>query len=214
MKISIQASAIRAATICAAKKDIRYYLQGVYINVAHRDYATVCGTDGHVLFAGRANVDTLDGQQAAPWSMIVPLDVVKKIDKKAHAVILESLPDGTYLLDGTRFAPLDGRFPDYSRVIPKRDQVYPENSMAEHGAAHFDYALIVRGNDALNAYYGGKTKVYPLEQRGNDSAVMHNGENVAVVVVMPMRINDVNGYQGFNENLPDALAAAPVLAAA
>jgi hypothetical protein len=210
MKISIQASAIRAATICAAKKDIRYYLQGVYINVAHRDYATVCGTDGHVLFAGRAAIDTLDGQQAAPWSMIVPLDVVKKINKKAHAVILESLPDGTYLLDGTRFAPLDGRFPDYRRVIPLIGQVQPESAKP----GHFDYALIVRGNDALNAYYGGKTKVYPLEQRGNDSAVMHNGENVAVVVVMPMRIKDVAGYQGYNENLPDALAAAPVLAAA
>jgi DNA polymerase-3 subunit beta len=210
MKISIQASAIRAATICAAKKDIRYYLQGVYINVAHRDYATVCGTDGHVLFAGRAAIDTLDGQQSAPWSMIVPLDVAKKIDKKAHAVILESLPDGTYLLDGTRFAPLDGRFPDYRRVIPRMDQI----QAAPVAPGHFDYALIVRGNDALNTYYGGKVKVYPLEQRGNDSAVMHNGENVAVVVVMPMRIKDVAGYQGFNENLPDALAAAPVLAAA
>lgn len=209
MKISIQASAIRAATICAAKKDIRYYLQGVYINVAHRDYATVCGTDGHVLFAGRATIENMAGD-LLPFNMIVPLDVAKKIDKKAHAVILESLPDGTYLLDGTRFAPLDGRFPDYSRVIPKLDQVQPESAKP----GHFDYALIVRGNDALNAYYGGKTKVYPLEQRGNDSAVMHNGENVAVVVVMPMRIKDVAGYQGFNENLPDALAAAPVLAAA
>jgi hypothetical protein len=209
MKISIQASAIRAATICAAKKDIRYYLQGVYINVAHRDYATVCGTDGHVLFAGRAAIENMAGD-LLPFNMIVPLDVAKKIDKKAHAVILESLPDGTYLLDGTRFAPLDGRFPDYSRVIPGIGQVQPESAKP----GHFDYALIVRGNDALNAYYGGKAKVYPLEQRGNDSAVMHNGENVAVVVVMPMRINDVNGYQGFNENLPDALAVAPVLAAA
>jgi hypothetical protein len=209
MKISIQASAIRAATICAAKKDIRYYLQGVYINVAHRDYATVCGTDGHVLFAGRATIENMAGD-LLPFNMIVPLDIVKKIDKKAHAVILESLPDGTYLLDGTRFTPLDGRFPDYKRVIPRMDQI----QAAPVAPGHFDYALIVRGNDALNAYYGGKTKVYPLEQRGNDSAVMHNGENVAVVVVMPMRINDVNGYQGFNENLPDALAAAPVLAAA
>jgi len=209
MKISIQASAIRAATICAAKKDIRYYLQGVYINVAHRDYATVCGTDGHVLFAGRATIENMAGD-LLPFNMIVPLDVAKKIDKRAAAVILESLPDGTYLLDGTRFAPLDGRFPDYKRVIPRMDQI----QTAPVAPGHFDYALIVRGNDALNAYYGGKTKVYPLEQRGNDSAVMHNGENVAVVVVMPMRINDVNGYQGFNENLPDALAAAPVLAAA
>jgi len=209
MKISIQASAIRAATICAAKKDIRYYLQGVYINVAHRDYATVCGTDGHVLFAGRATIENMAGD-LLPFNMIVPLDIIKKIDKRAHAVILESLPDGTYLLDGTRFAPLDGRFPDYSRVIPIIGQIQPESAKP----GHFDYALIVRGNDALNAYYGGKVKVYPLEQRGNDSAVMHNGENVAVVVVMPMRINDVNGYQGYNEHFPDALAAAPVLAAA
>jgi len=209
MKISIQASAIRAATICAAKKDIRYYLQGVYINVAHRDYATVCGTDGHVLFAGRATIENM-ASDLLPFNMIVPLDIVKKIDKKAHAVILESLPDGTYLLDGTRFAPLDNRFPDYSRVIPLIGQIQPESAKP----GHFDYALIVRGNDALNVYYGGKAKVYPLEQRGNDSAVMHNGENVAVVVVMPMRINDVNGYQGFNEHFPDALAAAPVLAAA
>jgi hypothetical protein len=209
MKISIQASAIRAATICAAKKDIRYYLQGVYINFAHRDYATVCGTDGHVLFAGRATIENMAGD-LLPFNMIVPLDIVKKIDKRAAAVILESLPDGTYLLDGTRFAPLDGRFPDYSRVIPGIGQVQPESA----NPGHFDYALIVRGNDALNAYYGGKTKVYPLEQRGNDAAVMHNGENVAVVVVMPMRIKDVAGYQGFNENLPDALAVAPVLAAA
>jgi len=210
MKISIQASAIRAATICAAKKDIRYYLQGVYINVAHRDYATVCGTDGHVLFAGRATIENMAGD-LLPFNMIVPLDIVKKIDKRAAAVILESLPDGTYLLDGTRFTPLDNRFPDYSRVIPLIGQM----QTAPVAPGHFDYALIVRGNDALNAYYGGKTKVYPLEQRGNDSAVMHNGENVAVVVVMPMRINDVvAGYQGYNEHFPDALAAAPVLAAA
>lgn len=212
MKITIQASAIRAATICAAKKDIRYYLQGVYINVAHRDYATVCGTDGRVLFAGRATIENLVGD-LLPFSMIVPLDVAKKIDKKAQAVILESLPDGTYLLDGTRFTPLDGRFPDYSRVIPGCEFFTPETAKP----GQFDYALIVRGNDSLNAYYGGKTKVYPLEQRGNDGAVMHNGESVAVVVVMPMRLKDLPDYQpynGFNENLPDALAAAPVLAAA
>ena len=182
MKITIQASAIRAAIICAAKKDIRYYLQGIYINVAHRDYATVCGTDGHILFAGRATIE--HDSNLSPFNMIVPIDAAKKIDKKAHSVILELLPDGTYLLDGTRFTPLDGRFPDYSRVIPRPDQIQKETN----APAHFDYALLVRGNDALNAYYGIKSKMYPLEQRGNDAAVMHNGENVAVVVVMPMRI--------------------------
>lgn len=205
MKITIQASAIRAAVVCAAKKDIRYYLQGVHVNVAHRDYATVVGTNGHILFAGRAGVDNLEGA-LSPFSLTIPLDVAKKIDKKAAAVVLETLPDNSYMLDGMRFTPIDGRYPDYSRVIPRADQPQTEDTPSQ-----YDYELLSRGNDALNAYYGGKSKVYPIVQRGNDSGVMHNGENVAVVVVMPMRVKDVNGYQGYNDTFPEPLQAAPIL---
>jgi hypothetical protein len=204
MKISIQASAIRAAAICAAKKDIRYYLVGVHLNVAHRDYATVVGTNGHVLFAGRATVENLEDQQPEAWSMTIPLDVCKKISKKLHSVTLESLPGGAYMLDGIRFVPLDGRFPDYMRVIPKQDA-----AQAEQQAGQFDYALLAQGNDAMIAYHDAKsTTVYPLVQRGNDSGVIHNGENTAVVVVMPRRVDGVSSYQGFNEAFPAPLVAA------
>jgi hypothetical protein len=202
MKISIQASAIRAAAICSAKKDIRFYLVGVHIKVAHTGFASVIGTNGHIMFAGRSAIENLESQQSAAWSMTIPLETCKKISKKADIVILESLPDGNYMIDGIRFAPIDGRFPDHTRVITRFDQVIGENT-----ASNFDYAYLVQGNDALNAYHGGKNKVYPLVQRGNDAGLMHGGENTAVVVIMPMRIKDIGAYQGFNEAFPDPLTA-------
>lgn len=202
MKISIQASAIRAAAICSAKKDIRFYLVGVHIKVAHTGFASVIGTNGHIMFAGRATIENLESQQSAAWSMTIPLETCKKISKKADIVILESLPHGNYMIDGIRFAPIDGRYPDHTRVITRFDQVAGENT-----ASNFDYAYLVQGNDALNAYYGGKNTLYPLVQRGTDSGIMHNGENTAVVVIMPRRSQGFAAYQGFNEAFPDPLTA-------
>ena len=205
MKISIQSSAIRAAAICAAKKDIRYYLVGVHVKVAHRDYATVAGTNGHVLFAGRATIENLEGQQFAAWSMTIPLEVCKKISKKLTSVTLESLPDGAYMLDGMRFLPVDGRFPRYQSVIPKFTDV-----QSEQQASQFDYALLAQANDAMIAYHDAKSStVYPLVQRGDDSGLIHNGENTAVVVVMPRRADkDIGAYQGYNEDFPAPLTPA------
>ena len=203
MKILIQASAIRAAAICAAKKDIRYYLMGVHIKMAHRDYATVSGTNGHILFAGRATVENLEDQQLEAWSMTIPLDVCKKISKKLTSITLESLPGGAYMLDGIRFVPLDGLFPDYMRVIP------PIEVVVHQEASQFNPALLVQGNDAMIAYHDAKSSmVYPLVQRGNDSGMIHNGENTAVVVVMGMRVKDIGVYQGYNEAFPAPLMAA------
>jgi hypothetical protein len=139
--------------------------------------------------------------------MTIPLDTCKKISKKADTVILESLPDGNYLIDGIRFTPLDGRYPDYTRVITRHDQVTGDNT-----PSNFNWEYLVQGNDALNTYYGGKNKVYALVQRGNDAGLMHNGENTAVVVIMPMRVKDIGNYQGFNDTFPDPLTGA-VLAA-
>jgi hypothetical protein len=42
-----------------------------------------------------------------------------------------------------------------------------------------------------------KGKVFPLSQRGDSSGAIHNNQNDAVVVVMPMR-NDAGTYQGLN----------------
>ena len=195
MKITLKTSVLRAALICAAKKDLRYYLQGVCISINHPDIAMVYGTDGHVLFAAQCPIVVIDAPAQYGFQIIIPSDTIKAIDKKSEFIDLETIDGGAkdyYLLGNARFQAIDARYPDISRVVPARD------AFSEQKISYFDPDLIVRGNEALAMYYGAKKgKVFPLHQRGDYSGAIHNNQNDAVVVVMPMR-NDSGTYQGLN----------------
>jgi hypothetical protein len=195
MKITLKTSVLRAALLCAAKKDIRYYLQGICISFNHPEVAMVCGTNGHILFAGQCPIDVIEAPEAYGFEIIVPGDVIKGLDKKAEVVMLETIdamPKGHYVLGNTRFQAIDARFPDISRVIPSRD------AFAEIKPSYFKPEYLCTANEALAMFYGDKKdKCYPFAQRGDASAVVHNERNDALVVVMPMR-NEAGSYQGLN----------------
>lgn len=208
MKITITASTIRAASIAAASKDVRYYLVGVHIAIAYREHATVYGTDGHILFAGRARYESLTDEPMQALAITIPIETVKKCDKKAGVFVLESLSDGAYMIDGMRFMPIDGRFPDVQRVITRHNQVQPAE------ASFVDPELQVRGQTALALHYGDKKgTTYPMLQQGTSAALIHNGQNDAVCVVMPMRKENLT-YQGFQFDLPAPIMAETHLKAA
>ena len=195
MKITLKTSVLRAALLCSAKKDIRYYLQGICISFNHPEIAMVCGTNGHILFAGQCPIDVVEAPEAYGFEIIVPGDVIKGLDKKADVVMLETIdamPKGHYVLGNTRFQAIDARFPDVSRVIPSRD------AFSELKVSYFKPENLCIANEALAMYYGDrKDKCYSLAQRGDASGVVHNERNDALVVVMPMR-NDAGSYQGLN----------------
>ena len=195
MKITLKTSVLRAALICAAKKDIRYYLQGVCVSINNPDVAMVYGTDGHVLFAGQSVIVCHVAPENYGFQIIIPSDTIKAIDKRAEFIDLETIEGGAkdyYLLGNARFQAIDARYPDISRVVPARD------AFSEIKASYFDPELLVKGNEALAMFYGAKKgKVFPLSQRGDYSGAIHNNQNDAVVVVMPMR-NDSGTYQGLN----------------
>lgn len=195
MKITLKTSVLRAALLCSAKKDIRYYLQGVCISFNHPEIAMVCGTNGHILFAGQCPIDVIEAPEAYGFEIIVPGDVIKGLDKKADVVMLETIdamPKGHYVLGNTRFQAIDARFPDVSRVIPSRD------AFSELKVSYFKPEYLCTANEALAMFYGDrKDKCYSLAQRGDASGVVHNERNDALVVVMPMR-NDAGSYQGLN----------------
>ena len=195
MKISLKTSVLRAALLCSAKKDIRYYLQGICISFNHPEVAMVCGTNGHILFAGQCPIDVIEAPEAYGFEIIVPGDVIKGLDKKAEVVMLEtidSMPKGYYVLGNSRFQAIDARFPDVSRVIPSRD------AFAEIKPSYFKPEYLCTANEALAMYYGSKKDIcYPLHTRGDGSGVVHMNRNDALVVVMPMR-NDAGIYQGLN----------------
>ena len=197
MKITLKTSVLRAALLCSAKKDIRYYLQGICISFNHPEIAMVCGTNGHILFAGQCPIDVIEAPEAYGFEIIVPGDVIKGLDKKTDVVMLETIdamPKGHYVLGNTRFQAIDARFPDISRVIPSRD------AFSEQKASYFKPEYLCTANEALAMFYGHKKdKCYSLAQRGEASGVVHNGRNDALVVVMPMR-NDADNYQGLNSD--------------
>jgi hypothetical protein len=195
MKITLKTSVLRAALICAAKKDLRYYLQGICISINNPYVAMVYGTDGHILFAAQSPIIVHESPEAYGFQIIIPSDTIKAIDKKAEFIDLETIEGGAkdyYLLGNARFQAYDARYPDISRVVPARD------SFSEQKISYFDPELLVKGNEALAMYYGAKKgKIFPLSQRGDSSGAIHNNQNDAVVVIMPMR-NDPGTYQGLN----------------
>ena len=192
MKITLKTSALLAALECSAKKDIRYYLQGINIQITKDAVGMVYGTDGHILFAGQL---PYEGDYCPPTlNLIIPTDAVKRLDKKLDFTELEF--DGqNYLLGGARFVPIDGRYPDVARVIPDIDSSTLQTS------GSFNPDLLVRGRAALALYLGRKPKdAFPFVQRGSDSAVMHAGTNECIVVIMPMRATPDTPYVGFNRS--------------
>lgn len=185
MELSIRKSDLKAAFICSAAKDIRYYLQGVYMefspsaNGASTDgILTFSSTDGHIMFAGTAPAVFEVDPQNAPFWMIIPNDAIKAAIKgKSDFVALRSLPDGRYSLGDTIFAPINAKFPDLRRVIPTKVS-------GEKGS--YNPNLLVRGNNALNEYFSTKGKTYRINHNGTDAGVMCGESRDALVVVMPI----------------------------
>lgn len=105
-----------------AQQDVRYYLNGMLIEVSAKTFRTVA-TDGHRLAA-----NTIDApfEQAHRTQVIVPrkgiLELLRLLDdsEKEVKVIIGTSHIRVTHNDYTFTSKLvDGRFPDYERVIPK-----------------------------------------------------------------------------------------------
>ena len=178
---------LRAALICAASKDIRYYLNAVLVSVRAREVLTV-STDGHRLSViRRAHAE--DEADCAPAEIIIPRDTLKGI-KAARGLecvlhydaanpLAECKLDG--LKDGGRtFAPVDARYPDWTRVIPAK---------VSGKSSHFN-----------PFYLADFTSLVQMLANGNSFAEVHpNGDGCAGVTcaeapefhgaLMPMRFS-------------------------
>ena len=181
MKFEIHTATLRAAVEFAAKKDIRYYLVGVYVTKGR-----VVATDGHVM-------GVFDAPGAA-GDVILPLALVQQVlkaAKKAGLVEVEILEGrASMTVGGATFsgALIDGTFPDYRRVIPA-------TVPSEGATAQFDPALIERAYAGVAAYYGVKPNMLRLEHNGPAPGVVwHPGDIGALGVVMPMR-SDANAEE-------------------
>ena len=126
--VNIYRAKLKAASRFMAVQDIRFYLNGVLIE--SNDIQTrIVSTDGHTLFAG---FDDAKGDNVGSFAGIMPSDTVKQIlawkanYKSANdaPVIITTCDDlaGEHRAEWCGnvciFRLIDGKFPDYMRVVP------------------------------------------------------------------------------------------------
>ena len=184
MKFSIKRKDIRAMLHLAAKKDIRYYLQG--INVVRDNRGTyIEATDGHVL--GRLFIDGI--RSDTKQNVVLPTEALQKLKgtKKTGDEWLSFSVEGFAVecIDSqstTRFSACDARFPDTDRVIPM--DVKPEDVLP----ATFNPDLLIRFVDMSEELYG-KRQVPMILQRGIQSSIVSfpQMDDHFIGVIMPMR---------------------------
>ena len=181
-------SHIAAALKCASTKDIRYYLNGVLIEVTRCGKSYAVGTNGHMMGAfeaGNQQLPQYDLQQ-----VIVPREACEAMLKRkgsAHVRIIRK--GGEWLIiDGLgsmSFVPVDGLFPSWRRVLP--------TSASDVGMTclrQFNADLMSVAADALRLHAlkpkGLPVVRYAQPETDGAAAVMTMAPG-ASVVIMPLR---------------------------
>jgi len=199
--LTIPQNAVRAVAYAMAVKDIRYYLCGMLVETNGIETRLVC-TDGHRLNAcilpksGEALLDEV-------MEFIIPDSMVKAMLKAKSGIrgvspefvvefdgvfITVAMPDGSTL----RAKAIDGKFPDYNRVIPTE---------FSGECAQYNPAYLLDAELAAQAWLGSKTA---------SPCFCHNGDSSGgialdgfVAIVMPRRGDSTL-------NAPDAAFRSPL----
>jgi len=102
---------LQALLLFAAKKDVRFYLNGIYSDPT----GYLVATDGHrILYikTGEPGFDLIIPREAA--------DAAVKMAKKGQEIPLTATSLGQ-----VTYTPVDGKYPDWRRVIPGSDNLHP-----------------------------------------------------------------------------------------
>lgn len=179
--ITLKKNVLKAALISSAKKDMRYWLNGILFKVAESGRVYISSTDGHRLFVANIEADWTDDPVNGPLELIIPREAVETAVKaKSEVLTLSALPDGRYTLGDAVFSPVDAKFPDINKVIPRDDM--------SGATAHFNCEYLADAQKALRLVSGLSDGTFRLYTNGeNGSGYMACSS--AFVVIMPIRIS-------------------------
>jgi DNA polymerase III sliding clamp (beta) subunit (PCNA family) len=182
MENTINIETLRALLPLAAKKDVRHYLNGIYVDFQPAQTIYVA-TNGHVL--GKY-VEAVENEHV--FSVIVPADVVKQLKPKPGTAkwgdLIFNPETNTARITNPGagqdfgFTPLDGKYPDYTKVIPAE---------TSGEVAQFDAELLclfAQVNKSFGAKFPGRFK---LDHNGNAGALVHLSREEFTGVIMPFR---------------------------
>lgn len=174
MKIDIPPKVLKAVSLAAAKQDIRYYLNGVLIQI-RPDGVFLVATDG-----SRMHVALLkDRIQDAPMlDLIIPDTVVANALKVSAGPLALKKTDGSWSLGLIQFEPIQGAFPDWRRVVPVIQT--PEPAPPLRGEYVSDLARAA-------ALLGGKSAGFHLHAQGGAVLAKVNEYENFFAVLMSLR---------------------------
>jgi len=136
--IELQKSHLRAMLPFTGDQDIRYYLNGALLTIGNNG-ARLVATDGHALAVINLGFIGAQFDGIIPNSALESVPKVKRKESPTVSLVIDpEKQTGTFDLgNGTSssFKFIDGRFPDYLRVIP-------ETTSGE--TAQFNPALLMR----------------------------------------------------------------------
>ena len=217
--IHVYRNKLKAAARFMAVQDIRFYLNGVLIE-SNPMQTRIVATDGQTLFASR---DDAKGDNEGSFVGIMPVDTVKAIlswkapYKSANdAPVVLTMGDdlaGEHRAEWCGnvcvFRLIDGKFPDYMRVVP---------ATLEAGISFFQPEYLLRCTKAaqdLNTSAKGYFD-FKCAQDGTGLAVF-SPQSFAVIMPIKTTAADVADVAWAREALPAPVAepvAEPVAAAA
>ena len=187
-KIAFNPKWLKASAIIAAKRDIRYYLNGVLVEVFERE-ARLVSTDGHRMLLLRRLVDG-----SAPTTFIVPREVIDllKPNTKFSNVNVEFHYDAEkpltkitmqYFDIGIQFTPIDGKYPSYTDTMNKAAS--PNNQIA-----NYNPLFLADFTRAAETAFGRRGFNVPTISHNGETpgGVTYNGRDDFFGIVMPMRV--------------------------
>jgi DNA polymerase-3 subunit beta len=167
----IPVNVLKAMSLLASKKDVRYYLNGVLVE-SNSQHTRIVATDGHILGVYQTT-ETAHNDEA--FSIIIPNEIIAKLDKKDN--FLSTNEQDNWVIDGIAFTPVDGKFPDYNRVLPRTDMTNEVAQFNPDFIARFQKVGKLLANNAVPT----------IAHNGIGSALVDIGLPNFVGVMMPIR---------------------------
>lgn len=168
---------LKAALLCAATKDVRFYINGVRVEYDGAGELLLIATDGRAAFVGRLTVES----DVPAFALTIPRDAVKTACAARTSMVELKVAEGAHQLGAVVFEPINGHYPDWRQVIP-----------LQHDAdtrVYYDWALLDRARAALALWHNAKNCTPTIvRQNPNDGPGVATAiDDTALVVIMPLR---------------------------
>ena len=187
--ISIHKDILAAVAMTMASKDVRYYLMGVYFEPNADRSITIVSADGHRLTAAHSALAFEEDETCAPF--IAPASFISAILKGSRRDLMVKITlDGDQLAcasAGAMGTCVDGKFPDWRRVIGNNDRV-AGTPCGPDGAICLSAAYI--GDTAKQAAALGNKYGATITQFTSGPALVRFGNREDIFsAIMPVRMD-------------------------